>query len=166
MGFDQNQRRRVFDLRFREFPGLTVSMRKPGFAALEQLSDAVLVLGDDLDGSGKPISGTTLINAWYDLFSAFADSLVGWDLIDDGRAVPATRDGVFAQDLEFLSTLTRVWYRVVVPAPNQDPPEVEESNAASTDPPMPDEPELTEDDMRLMSFRTVTAAPSTDDAKV
>lgn len=112
MSFDQGQRRRVYPLRFRDFGGLVVQTRKPGWSAFRQLTSAVLVLGDDLDGWGLPASGK--LDAWDDLFTAFADSVVSWDLTDRGRAVPATKRHVLAQDFEFLMALARTWYTVVV----------------------------------------------------
>jgi hypothetical protein len=113
MTFDQSSRRRVYALDFKPYPGLVVRCRKPSFRALTDLAEVVLVLGDDL--SGEDLSGDIRLSAWTRLFSAFADSLVSWTLIDDGRAVPATVDGVLAQDTMFLLDLARTWYTVVVP---------------------------------------------------
>lgn len=122
MSFDQDRRRKVYQLAFRPYRGLRISVRKPGFGALVALTRAVLVLGDDFDGDG--LSGTDKLDAWEDLFGAFADSLISWDLTDRGRAVPATREGVFAQDHEFLLALARTWHAVVVLAePTPDEPE-------------------------------------------
>lgn len=126
MAFDQDSRRRVYELDFKPYPGLVVRCRKPSFGALAKLTDAVLLLGDDL--SGEQLPGTERIAAWRTLFRAFADSLTGWTLFDRDRAVPATRKGVLSQDLEFLLALTRTWYVVVVqhreeptPPPQQPP---------------------------------------------
>lgn len=113
MGFDQNTRRKVFELPFRAtYPGLLVRCRKPAFGALEQLYGTVLVLGEDLDGRG--LSVPVRLAAWRDLFEAFADSMISWNLSDRGRDVPATKKGVLAQDQEFLLTVARTWYRLVV----------------------------------------------------
>lgn len=112
MSFDQDQRRRVYPLRFTQYGGLVVRVRKPGWAAFERLTNAVLVLGDDLSGAG--LAAVERMPAWRELFKAFADSLVAWDLTDRGRPVPATRKGVLAQDFHFLIALARTWYIVVV----------------------------------------------------
>lgn len=128
MAFDQDNRRRVYELDFRPYPGLIVRCRKPSFRALDALTEALLLLGDDL--SGEQLPGSTRITAWRKLFRAFADSLISWTLFDRDRAVPATRKGVLSQDLEFLLDMARTWYAVVVqlqeqptpPAPREDPP--------------------------------------------
>ena len=121
MGYDQGQRRKTYGLNMLPYPGLTIDVRKPGFSALQALTRAVLVLGSDFDG-GHVTADVRMI-AWDDLFAAFADSLVAWNLTDRGRAVPATRDGVLSQDPEFLLDLSRTWYTMVVLAPvrEQDP---------------------------------------------
>jgi hypothetical protein len=132
MAFDQDSRRRTYELNFRPYPGLIVRCRKPSFGALDKLTNAVLVLGDDL--SGEHLPGSARIKAWRKLFRAFADSLVSWGLSDNGYAVPATREGVLSQDHEFLLEVVRTWYAVVVqhqnepsrPAPREDRPVVAE----------------------------------------
>lgn len=112
MGYDQDARRQVYELKFRPYPGLVVRCRKPGFEALELLTDAVLTLGDDLAGDG--LAAVERIGAWSKLYQAFAGSLVSWNLTDRGHPVPATEQGVFAQDQAFLLELARSWYVIVV----------------------------------------------------
>lgn len=112
MGLDQDRRRRAYPLRFREFGGLVIQVRKPGWSAFEKLTRAVLVLGDDLDGPNR--STIERMPAWRLLFEAFAESLISWDLTDRGRPVPATKTGVLAQDFALLIALARTWYVVVV----------------------------------------------------
>lgn len=87
MSFDQDSRRRTYELPFRPYPGLTVWVRKPSFAALESLTDAVAHLGEDL--SGDRLATPEKLRWWGVLFRSFAASLVGWNLIDRGAAVPA-----------------------------------------------------------------------------
>lgn len=161
MSFDQDRRRRVYPLRFREFGGLTVRLRKPGWSATTKLTSAVLVLGDDLDGPGIPASGK--VAAWTQLFEAFADSLVSWDLVDRGHAVPATREGVLAQDFTFLLALARTWYLVVVPAEDVD----DEPDDAVPDPEVsePAEPELDEEYLAQLGAKA-TVLPEPDLAEV
>lgn len=132
MGYDQNERRRTYELNIRPYPGLTVRVRKPGFAALERLTSAVLVLGDDLEGAGLPAPDR--LKAWGQLYRAFAASLVGWTLFDGVRPVPATAAGVLAQDPGFLLELARTWYHAVVLRPadvdNTAGPSTWDSNSA------------------------------------
>lgn len=164
MSFDQDQRRKVYQLAFRPYRGLRISVRKPNFGALVALTRAVLVLGDDFDGDG--LSGTDKLDAWEDLFGAFADSLVGWDLTDRGRAVPATREGVFAQDHAFLLALTRTWYTVVVLAeelPDEDAAPEQREQA----PDEPAEAELDEEYLaQLGAMAAVLPEPVPDLAEV
>jgi hypothetical protein len=163
MSFDQDRRRTVYPLRFREYGGLLVRLRKPGWSAMLKLTEAVLVLGDDLEGPGLPASGK--VAAWTQLFEAFADSLVGWDLLDRGRAVPATLDGVLGQDFHFLLALARTWYVVVVQAEDRTvEPEQEEEPVA---PPEPAEPEFDEEYLAQLGAKAVTLpAPELDLAGV
>jgi len=127
MSFDQDRRRRIYELPFRPYPGLTVWVRKPSFAALESLTDAVAHLGEDL--SGDRLATPEKLRWWGVLFRSFAASLVGWNLIDRGAAVPATVDGVLAQDHEFLMAVSHAWYYAVVlrtetpPQPDAPAPE-------------------------------------------
>jgi hypothetical protein len=132
MSFDQDRRRRTYELPFRPYPGLTVWVRKPSFAALESLTDAVAHLGEDL--SGDRLATPEKLRWWGVLFRAFAASLVGWDLIDRGVAVPATVDGVLAQDHPFLMALSHAWYYAVVLRSEDEP-------AQPDTPPAPEPPD-------------------------
>lgn len=112
MSFDQAQRRPTFVLHFDDdYPGLEVHCRRPGFRPLRTLAEAVLVLGDDLDGRG--LSGDDKLTAFEPLFTAFAQCVRRWNLVDEGRAVPLA--ALLDQDWEFLHSLARTWYREVVP---------------------------------------------------
>lgn len=141
MGFDQDVRRRVFELKFKPYPGLIVWCRKPGYAALAKLSDAVLSLGNDL--TGTRLAGPDKLAWWGVLFKAFAKSLVAWNLTDGGRAVPATKRAVLDQDAAFLLAVVRTWYMVVVP--HQEQPDTEETLDSAT----PDDDETAEREARL-----------------
>lgn len=162
MSFDQDQRRKTYRLNFRPFRGLLVSVRKPGFAALAALTRAVLVLGDDFDG--PDLSATDRMNAWSELFGAFADSLLIWNLTDRGRAVPATRDGVLAQDLEFLLAVARSWYAAVVIAAEDDEQAESVNDSRAPD---PAEQKLDEEYLAQLGAKAVTLpAPEPDLAGV
>lgn len=164
MSYDQDQRRKTYGLEMLPFPGLTIDMRKPGFLALEALTRAVLVLGGDF--AGERLSPTERIDAWGDLFTAFADSLVAWDLTDRGRAVPPTRDGVLSQDPQFLLELARTWYAIVVLDPMDsrreeigEPEPIHESDERFTNDP---DALSSDDEAWLESFQTTTLTPDPD----
>lgn len=169
MSYDQDQRRKIYALDFTPYPGLTVTMRKPGFAALDTLTRAVLVLGTDFEGRG--LSATDQMAGWRDLFDALADGLVGWNLTDGGRAVPATREGVLAQDLPFLLALARTWHTMVVMAPEgaqefgRGIAEAEDRERPPVDP-TPDGALNEHDTAWLESFQTTTVVPGVDEAEL
>lgn len=110
--FDQTTRRTVYKLAFGRYGGLIVRARKPSVRGWKLLSQAIDVLGEDWTSVRQPLSAR--IDAWECLALAFADALIGWDLLDDGVAVPATDDGVLAQDHAFLIDVAKVWYQRVV----------------------------------------------------
>lgn len=121
---DQTTRRTVYKLRFEELDDLRVRARKPSLKGMALLSRAVRVLGDDL--RGEHLAPQARLDAWIELSDAFADALVDWDLTDRGIAVPATREGVHEQDIEFLLRVASAWYyrvalRVEQPAPASAP---------------------------------------------
>jgi hypothetical protein len=154
VGFDQQTRRKVYALPFRPYPGLTVWCRKPGFTALEDLTDAVLALGDDLAGERLP--SPERVRWWGVLHRAFAASLVGWDLLDGGHAVPATEDGVLAQDPGFLLAVSRAWYYAVVLRDEQ----TDEIARADPEPPdIPDVDEIDELESRLADIPVTVHEP-------
>jgi hypothetical protein len=137
VGFDQASRRKLYNLTFRPFPGLLVRCRKPGMRALELLTEVVTPLGDDFEGTG--MSSPERVRHWGALFEAFARSLVGWDLTTDGTPVPATIDGVFDQDSDFLLQVSRAWYYAVVL--HQEIAEPATAVADQTDGPQADPPD-------------------------
>lgn len=139
---DQTTRRTVYKLRFEELDDLRVRARKPSLKGMALLSRAVRVLGDDL--RGEHLAPHVRLDAWIELSDAFADALVDWDLTDRGIAVPATREGVHEQDIEFLLRVASAWYyRVALrveqpastaapePAPAAAPPSAEDLALAS-----------------------------------
>lgn len=109
---DQATRRRTYKLRFEELGDLRIRVRKPSLQGMCLLTDAVRVLGDDL--RGEHLDARVRLDAWVDLADALADALIDWDLTDRGIPVPATRDGVFDQDIEFLMRVATAWYYRVV----------------------------------------------------
>lgn len=109
---DQSTRRTAYKLRFEEFDGLVVRVRKPSFRGLRKLARVVAILGDDL--RGKHLEVESRLDAWELLFGAFTDALIDWNLTDRGKPVPVTRKGVRGQDVDLLLTVTAAWYRQVV----------------------------------------------------
>lgn len=108
----------MYDLTFAEFGDLTVSVRRPSERGWELLADAIEVLGEGLDSAAAPVVERVRAGGW--LVRAFADALIGWDLRDRGRAVPATLAGVLAQDRPFLLVVARTWYTAVVLRPEEN----------------------------------------------
>jgi len=110
--FDQSSRYQVYELGFRQHPGLVVRVRKPSFAGLLALARAERSLGVDLDGA--TVAGADRMEALAPVVDAFAAALVGWTLVDSGVPVPATREGVYAQDYAFVLRMVLTWHRRVV----------------------------------------------------
>lgn len=110
--FDQASRRTVFELRFARYGGLVVRVRKPSARGWELLADALDVLGTGLTSTRHPALARIRAGGW--LIQAFADSLVGWDLDDNGLEVAVTLDQVMDQDRDFLIDLAMNWYHKVV----------------------------------------------------
>ncbi|HEV2778814.1 MAG TPA: hypothetical protein VGX25_05380 [Actinophytocola sp.] len=127
MAYDRHADLTVYSLTFDEYPGLTVRVRKPGVAGVVACADWISVQSDR--SAGRVARWLAQLR----LFVAFADALAGWDLLNSGRPVPATREGVLAQDEAFLRVLAGAWYANVVlaapsrPAAEQEPTEPQRS---------------------------------------
>jgi hypothetical protein len=61
-----------------------------------------------------------------DLFGRFAAALKEWNVTSDGQPVPATRDGVMSQDLDFVMAVFEAYFEAVTgvnpPSPAGSPP--------------------------------------------
>lgn len=52
------------------------------------------------------------------IYASFADSLVSWNLEDeDGESVPATLEGLFTQELDFINRLVWAWAQSLTTVP-------------------------------------------------
>ena len=107
MGYQR--KRRVYRLDFEGDPvldGLEVRARS-------------LNLGEFLATSrlaGMAAGGVTPedVDVFEGLFATFAGALVSWNLEDDeGRPVPATLDGVKAQDVDFVMPIVNAWFKAI-----------------------------------------------------
>jgi hypothetical protein len=108
MAYDRRAQLPTYVLRFEHLPGLTVKMRRPGLAGLEDITSATAVLRRSVR-EGWPEMDRRNLKAWRRLCRAFAASLESWDLVDAGEPVAPTLDGVLAQDLELLIDLVQGW---------------------------------------------------------
>lgn len=108
---DQSTRRRAYKLRFPELGDLQVRVRMPSYRGLRLLARAVKTLGGDL--RGEHLTSEMRLEAWGVLFDAFASALIDWNVTDQGVAVPATRAGVYDQDVDLLLLVAKAWYHRV-----------------------------------------------------
>jgi len=103
-------KRKLYQLRFEDHPGLEVTMKglsieafmslARGASALQGLDMAALK-GPALEAAMDQVDG---------LFTRFAKSLRSWNLDDDdGQPVPETVDGVRSQELAFILEITMSW---------------------------------------------------------
>lgn len=96
--------RKVYKLRFAdpEMDGLVVRARSLPLGRFLSLASLVK--------AGNDIQPERLA----ELFEGFAGSLVDWNLTgDDGEPVPATLDGVYSQEPDFMLAIILPWIEVV-----------------------------------------------------
>jgi hypothetical protein len=103
-------KRKLYQLRFEDYPGFEVTMRGlsiDGFMGLARQAagmqglDVTALKGPELEAAMDKIDG---------LFTRFAKSLRAWNLDDDdGVPVPETVDGVRTQDLDFILEIVMAW---------------------------------------------------------
>lgn len=103
MGYDEAEAGTVWALDFEQYPGLTVRMRRPGFAAERLLARADRVLADGAADRARKM------DAFAGIFTALADSMESWTLTRNGRPVPVTRADVLACDGLMLSRIVGAW---------------------------------------------------------
>lgn len=104
--------RRVYRLAFADddMNGLEVRARSVPlgqFFHLAKLLSKGLTLGD--------------VDQVSELFSGFADALVDWNLENEDGPVPATLDGLYAQDIDFVLPVIEAWIDAVGGGPNPNP---------------------------------------------
>lgn len=152
---DQAGRRTVYELEFTKY-GLTARVRKPGFRGLRLLARAERVLGVGL--GGQAVTGPQRLDGLAPAVTAFAESLLWWDLTDRGVPVPATLRGIEAQDYEFVVDLVTTWYRRVVMSVERSPEPTTDQPPTGTDAPTDE----LEDE--LAGLITYALAPTIDPA--
>jgi hypothetical protein len=55
-------------------------------------------------------------------FDDFADGLLSWNLLDDDdRPVPPTREGIDAQDVDFIMAIVTAWMETITGVADADP---------------------------------------------
>jgi|SRR5712664_3947717 len=101
-----------------ELAGLEVTTKGLPVKKLFKLT----ALGEQLSGD---TNAATKVAAANELFAAFAERLVSWNLEDDGTPVPATLEGVTDQDMDFMIGLVMTWMDEVasvdIPLPQPSP---------------------------------------------
>lgn len=108
---------RVYKLTFEDYPGLEITTKSVSTGRLMKLMRMAVRLQDKdvSDASGLTEEDAEAVDA---LFSGFAQALVSWNLEDeDGNPVPATKEGVYDQDFDFILSLINDWIGVVSGTP-------------------------------------------------
>jgi len=128
-------KRRVFRLRFEdeEYDGLVVKVRSTNVQRLLEFMRFLAGLSDD-DLTADDVERLA------GLFESFAEVLQEWNVQDEaGEPVPATLEGVYTQDADFVMDIMRVWFQAVTqpPAPL---PATSSAGGPSAVPPLPMEP--------------------------
>jgi hypothetical protein len=102
--------RTVYKLTFSEteLDGLEVEASSVSTGTLMKLMKLAVEIGDNGKTSG------TDITAMDELFTGFTNALQSWNLEDDdGSPVPATLDGLYAQDLDVAMPIVMAWINAV-----------------------------------------------------
>jgi hypothetical protein len=135
VGYNRQKDLTVWALDFDAYPGLTVRARQANFLGLRAAAAALPVLNAP---ARARVTDVQYLAAMDLLLDAFAMALVDWTLLegDDDRPVPATKQGLQRQDLEFLLNITGAWAdatttqpAAAAPPPEPEPPEVPEIEA-------------------------------------
>jgi len=129
------RKRRVYRLRFEdeELDGLVVKVRSASVGRLLEFMRFLAGLSDD-------DLTTDDVEKFAGLFESFAEVLQEWNVQDEaGEPVPATLEGVYTQDADFVMDIMRVWFQAVTqpPAPL---PATSSAGGPSAVPPLPMEP--------------------------
>jgi hypothetical protein len=105
MGY--RRERKIYNLIFEDedMRGLEVKTSSVPIGEILKLSH----LGADLKNSSDVDSSNV-----ETLFSVFADALISWNLEDEnGTPVPATIEGLYSQDADFVLAIITTWANVV-----------------------------------------------------
>jgi len=98
---------RQFILRFEDMPGLEVVMRPASVGKLMDMAS----LADDFQ-AGRATAGQA-----NELFEAFADRLVSWNLDIDGAEVPPDIKGVRQLDADVFMAIFTGWFNGMTQGP-------------------------------------------------
>jgi hypothetical protein len=133
MAYDRHDDVTAYVLEFDDYPGLTVSVRKPGLDGLRAVDAAMPAL--QVPGVPPRVQ----LAAFALLADALAESLVDWDLLNSGQPVPATRAGIGRQDPDFLADLFKAWAMVAAtPAGAAQQQQQAEAEQVDEPPPVPE----------------------------
>ena len=95
--------RRVYELEFKEYPGLTVMAESVSVGKLLR----VMRLADE-------ISSSPTEDQVRELFGTFADRVRSWTLLDeDGEPIPPGLDSLLDEDFDFALTLVLAWVQAI-----------------------------------------------------
>jgi hypothetical protein len=100
-----------------EFEGLEVLARSLPLGSFMDTIGAMPTPAEALDPSRLTAEQRGAVG---DMFAEFARALVSWNLEDDdGEPVPATLDGLQAQDIDFVMRIITAWMDALggIPAP-------------------------------------------------
>lgn len=108
---------KVYKLTFEDYPGLEIETKSVSTGRLMKLMRMAVRLQDkELDDASELTEEDA--DAVDALFSGFAKALVRWNLEDeDGQPVPATKDGVYDQDFDFILSIINDWIAAVSGTP-------------------------------------------------
>lgn len=92
--------RKGYKLKFEDYEGLEVTVGSLSIDKLLSLTE----LASNLDSDDAGIEQSR------ELIKVFADALVSWNLgTEDGKAVPATYEGVLTQEFDFILEIIMAW---------------------------------------------------------
>lgn len=130
MGYDRARDLEKFLVELEHRPGLTMRVRRPGFAGERSVRRAWPVLIDPNAGRDRQEPALALAAG------ALAGALIDWSLEWDGRPVPCTPRALMDLDTEFLLELVSVWIQRVVlhPAGQVQDPDAEPDPDADAGP--------------------------------
>lgn len=109
MAYDRHEALDQFVVRFKEYPGFTMRVRKASLAGRLAVAEALPALRRATLRGADPAADLKTLRSWKKMCKALGGALAEWDLLNSGKLVPATPKGLMAQDLEFVMELARGW---------------------------------------------------------